>query len=147
MTRTGDHDGQEVDLHDYEAVAHADSREEADFYRRLLAEHEIEVLFSDDLDNYEPEEGEQGIAILVPDDEVDTAYHLIQNHEETIATGGIHCTDDDDETDDDSDSEIGGQSHDDYDHVDHDEDDDHLDLGGHHDDEEPQLHLNDDDEH
>jgi hypothetical protein len=105
----------EIEMDDWAVVTHAANREEADFYRRLIGEHDIEVLFSDDIDGYEAEEGEEGIAILVPEEEVDTAYHLIKDHEEYVAAGGLMSTDDqEEEEEDDADAEGVPAGHGDY---------------------------------
>jgi hypothetical protein len=115
----------DINLDEWEVVTHAANRDEADFYRRLIGEHDIEVLFSDDLDGYEPEEGEEGIAILVPEDEVDTAYHLIKDHEEYVAGGGLSTTDDEDteEQDDDDTRPVHGD-HGDYEPIGHGDEED-----------------------
>lgn len=142
----------EIDLNQWAVVAHAADREEADFFRRLIGEHDIEVLFSDDVDGYEPEEGEEGIAILVPEEEMDTAYHLIKDHEEYAASGGLMAADD--EQEDEEDDEETGVPHaggyggyEEFDPLEHhdDQDADDSGLGIDLDDDSPSYF--DDDEH
>lgn len=140
-----DDEGDRIDFgasDEYVTAIYVETPDEAEQYVQLLADHDIDAMIGSEEDEDLPPSMSEGVAVLVPADQLDEAAEVIADHEES---GGFVLEAEELEEQEDEYDET-----EDMEELDVDEDDDllPLDLGGDDDEDEDadDEYLDDDEE-